>query len=55
MVESGYQPDATIVFLANGAEECGKFGTAHDCVGSTAILKDHPEWWRTRNFALISN
>ena len=45
MVESGYQPDATIVFLANGAEECGKFGTAHDyCVGSTAILKDYPEW-----------
>ena len=45
MVESGYQPDATIIFLANGAEECGKFGTAFDyCVGSTAILKDHPEW-----------
>ena len=45
MIESGYQPENTILFLANGAEEFGRFGTAHDyCIGSTAILQDHPAW-----------
>lgn len=45
MIESGYQPDSTILFVANGAEEYGRMGSAYDyCIGSTAIVKNHPEW-----------
>ena len=45
MIESGYRPDSTIIFVANGAEEYGRAGSAYDyCIGSTAMVKDHPEW-----------
>lgn len=45
MIESGYQPDSTIIFVANGAEEYGRVGSAYDyCLGSTAMVKNHPEW-----------
>lgn len=45
MIESGYQPDSTMIFVANGAEEYGRIGSAYDyCVGSTAIVRRHPEW-----------
>lgn len=45
MIDSGYQPDSTIIFVANGAEEYGRLGSAYDyCIGSTVIVKKHPEW-----------
>lgn len=45
MVESDYQPDSTIIFVVNGAEEYGRSRCAYDyCVGVNAIVKKHPEW-----------
>lgn len=45
MLESGYNPDSTIIFVMNGAEEYGRKGSAFDyCVGATAIARQHPEW-----------
>ena len=47
MIESGYQPDSTILFLTNGAEEYGKKDSYFDyCTGATAIVRQHPEWCR---------
>lgn len=45
MIDAGYEPESTYVFLSNGAEEYGVADTYFDfCAGSTAILKNHPEW-----------
>ena len=45
MIESGFEPDSTIIFVANGAEEFGRMGSARDfCIGSTDIVRKHPEW-----------
>lgn len=46
MVDSGYQPSKTIVFVAHGAEEFGWTDTNFDwCIGSSATIKTiHPDW-----------
>ena len=47
MIESGYQPESTILFLTNGAEEYGREDSFFDyCTGATAIVRQHPEWCR---------
>ncbi len=47
MIDSGYQPDSTILFLTNGAEEYGREGSCFDyCTGSSAIVRQHPQWCR---------
>lgn len=46
LVDSGYKPSRTIVFIAHGAEEYGWSDTEFDwCIGAwNAIFKQHPEW-----------
>lgn len=46
MVESGYQPDKTLRFVAHGAEEWGKSDTEYDwAIGAfKQITEVHPEW-----------
>lgn len=45
MIDSGYEPESTFIFISNGAEECGKADAKYDfCVGAEKIIKDHPEW-----------
>lgn len=46
MVDSGYQPDKTLRFIAHGAEEWGKTDTEYDwAIGAfQQITKVRPEW-----------
>ncbi len=46
MVDSGYQPDRTIIFVAHGAEEYGWTNTNYDwAIGSwSSINLIHPDW-----------
>ena len=45
MIDSGYKPESTFVFITNGAEECGIKDTYFDfATGAAAIAKQHPEW-----------
>lgn len=45
MIDSGYQPESTFVFVTNGAEECGIKDTYFDfATGSNAMIEQHPEW-----------
>lgn len=47
MIESGYQPEYTIAFIAFGSEEYGVADTVFDdwCIGSwSMVTKHHPEW-----------
>lgn len=45
LVESGYQPDHTLVFIATDAEEFGAVDSIFDwLVGIHALLEAHPEW-----------
>lgn len=45
MIDSGYEPESTFVFISNGAEEYGLANTKYDfCTGAWTILKGHPEW-----------
>ena len=45
MIDSGYEPDGTIIFLSNGAEEFGKCNCFFDyCTGSTSLLEEHTDW-----------
>lgn len=54
MIDSGYKPESTFVFITNGAEECGIKDTYFDfATGAAAIAKQHPEW--ISNMALFNN
>ena len=54
MIDSGYEPENTFVFISNGAEEFGTKDTRYDfCAGANAIRKDHPEWMQ--NTVLLNN
>lgn len=54
MIDSGYMPESNIVFITNGAEECGIKDTYFDfATGATAIVNQHPEW--VANMALFNN
>ncbi|GAB4538866.1 MAG: hypothetical protein Kow0063_27150 [Anaerolineae bacterium] len=45
LVDSGYQPEHTLVFLASDAEEFGVADSIFDwLVGAHALLEAHPEW-----------
>lgn len=45
MIDSGYEPESTFIFISNGAEEYGLADTKYDfCTGAAQIIKDHPEW-----------
>jgi hypothetical protein len=46
LIDSGYQPARTLVFLATGAEEFGWTDTEYDwAIGAyNAIAKHHPDW-----------
>lgn len=46
MVDSGYRPDRTIVFVAHGSEEYGWTDTDYDwAIGSWSnISRNHPDW-----------
>ena len=53
MVDSGYRPDRTIVFVAHGAEEYGWTNTNYDwAIGSWSVInRIHPDWaGRTLSF-----
>jgi hypothetical protein len=55
MIDSGYQPDRTIVFVAHGAEEYGWTNTSFDwALGSWSnIYLNHPDW-ATRTVAYFN-
>lgn len=54
MIDSGYEPENTFVFISNGAEEFGTKDTRYDfCAGANAIRRDHPEWMQ--NTILLNN
>lgn len=47
ILESGYQPEYTIAFIAFGSEEYGVADTVFDdwCIGAWSMVsKNHPEW-----------
>ncbi|SFK14541.1 PA domain-containing protein [Marinilactibacillus piezotolerans] len=45
MIDSGYQPENTIIFVTNGAEESRLADTRYSFLGGAhAIVSDHPEW-----------
>jgi Iap family predicted aminopeptidase len=45
LVDAGYQPDHTLVFVATDAEEFGAPDSTFDwLVGAHALLQSHPEW-----------
>lgn len=47
ILESGYQPEYTIAFIAFGSEEYGVSDTVFDdwCIGAWSMVsKNHPEW-----------
>jgi len=45
LLESGYRPEHTLVFLASDAEEFGTADSIFDwLVGAHALLEAHPEW-----------
>jgi hypothetical protein len=46
LIDSGYQPEHSIVFILHGAEEFGAVNTKYDwCIGSwNQVFKLHPEW-----------
>jgi hypothetical protein len=46
LIDSGYQPEHTLVFILHGAEEFGAVNTKYDwCIGSwNQVFKLHPEW-----------
>ncbi len=45
MLDMGYEPEGTIVFLINGAEEYGKTNCYYDFAHSVRyVLEQHPEW-----------
>lgn len=47
MIESGYQPEYSIAFIAFGSEEYGVSDTVFDdwCIGAwSMVTKNHPEW-----------
>ena len=47
MIESGYQPMHTLVFIAHGSEEYGAVESRYDwCIGSwNSINRIHPDWF----------
>lgn len=54
MLDSGYEPENTFVFISNGAEEYGTKDTRYDfCAGADAIIRNHPEW--VENAVLFNN
>lgn len=55
LVDSGYQPDKTIRFVAHGSEEWGKTDTEYDwAIGAfKQITEVHPEWAENA-FALLN-
>lgn len=55
LVDSGYQPDKTLRFVAHGAEEWGRTDTEYDwSIGAFAqITQVHPEW-AEEAFALLN-
>jgi hypothetical protein len=46
LIDSGYQPEHSLVFILHGAEEFGAVSTKYDwCIGSwNQVFKLHPEW-----------
>lgn len=45
MIDSGYRPENTFIFITNGAEECGKSDSKYAFLaGANAIIKNHPDW-----------
>lgn len=45
LIDSGYQPEHTLVFVATDAEEFGAADSIFDwLVGAQALLEAHPEW-----------
>ena len=54
MIDSGYEPDKTFIFMVNGAEEFGTKNTRYDfCTGANAIIHRHLEW--VKNTVLFNN
>lgn len=47
IIESGYQPQHTLVFIAHGSEEYGVVESRYDwCIGSwNSINRIHPDWF----------
>ena len=47
MIDSGYQPEHTLAFIAHGSEEYGVTESRYDwCIGSwNSINRKHPEWF----------
>jgi hypothetical protein len=55
MVDSNYEPDRTIVFVAHDAEEFGAMDTAYDwLIGSWALLGEMNEEWAGQTVACIT-
>ena len=46
IIDSGYQPQRTLVFVLHGAEEWGAIDTPYDwCIGAwNQVFRLHPEW-----------
>lgn len=54
MLDSGYDPENTFIFVSNGAEEFGTKDTRYDfCTGAAAMIRNHPEW--VENTVLFNN
>lgn len=55
MVDSGYQPQNDIVFVAHGAEEWAEFSTSTDwAIGSWEMITEAKADWQGRTLALIN-
>lgn len=55
MVDSGYQPENDIIFLAHGAEEWGTVGSQFDwATGSWEVINNARPEWAEKTIALIN-